>query len=354
VERPARPSLVIVVCAEANRTGPDAVVLARSVRRFGGASADAPIVAVSPRGLPPGGPVADLLRGEGVEIVEPDLNPYDGPGAGFHNKVAAMAWAEREMGADRLVFMDSDSVVLGDLGPVARVGGPVMVTPAWARGVATRGRDDAAEGIWRSALDSDDLPPVSIRTRVTDEPVRPYFNSGLIAADRRAGLFTAWEAVAHRLRARPSFLRALAREAAPPSLYFEPATFLDQIALAGAVVGSAVEVEVLDWRHNSPLHYLARGEVPGAAGVDRWLDRVVHAQHQGYLGWVGMADRLRGAGADEVVAWIADQSALLPDPGLEWPPTFIRRFDAEMDAWRRDLRRDDGTGSTLSTSRDVS
>lgn len=324
-------SAAFIICVEDNHTAMQGVLLARSLRAFGGHYSDLPLIAFSPRGRHPSPDATGCLVAAGVQLADGPVNGGAHREIGYANKVIAFDWAERHLGVDRLIFVDSDSLILND--PAELVDSrSILLTPVWAKGLGSTGPSDSADAVWKRA-GALAWPP-AMSTRVTGAQIRPYFNSGLVASDRDAGLGGLWLAALNRLAADADLIRMLSRANADALPYFTPRSFLDQLALACAVQQVGVEAVLLGSRFNSPLHYVIAGE------VDLSLDarQVVHAQHQGYPGWPQFAELARPLLGDEVARWLTVESETLPEPDLEWPPTFLQRFDFEMEAWREELR----------------
>jgi hypothetical protein len=326
----------IIVCVENNHTGPQAVLLARSLRRFGGVCSQLPTFAFSPRGLLPKRAVLRQLQQAGVELIDEPSRGVLAAGNGYVNKVIACAWAERRLGMDRLIFVDSDSVFLDDPAALLESQLGVGLTPVWAAGLGSSGRDDPADLIWTTAFGGADLPAATMETRITRQRIRPYFNSGLVVARTELGLFTNWERTFLQLAANRQLDRLLTRSTPPANPYFSPSTFIDQLALAVCVAQLGHPVALLDERYNSPLHYFdslpMNVRAKGLAGI-------VHCQHQGYLGWPGLLNALPSVAGEgrEYRRWLSAQAAILPPAQPEWPPGFLRRFEDEMRCWRHEL-----------------
>src|SRR4051812_9237480 len=110
-----QPSLTFVTCIESGFLEPMVILLAESIRTWGGALKDSPIVAYTPRiGAP-------LCRSTQQRFRELDVdhrrirghNEY--PFYNFFNKPLAVATAEEEVETDQIAWIDGDMLCVGDL-----------------------------------------------------------------------------------------------------------------------------------------------------------------------------------------------------------------------------------------------
>jgi len=89
------------------------ILFAESVREWGGALAGAAVYAFTAPEDAPSADTIERLRSLGVTDIELRLDsPYRDPPV--LNKVFVSAWAERELGHELLVFVDSDTVLLDE------------------------------------------------------------------------------------------------------------------------------------------------------------------------------------------------------------------------------------------------
>jgi hypothetical protein len=262
-----------LICVEQGRLETEAILLVESLRAWGGACADAPVYAFAPRpGFEPSPETIERLESLGATMVtEPLAGPFaENP---TYNKVTVSAWAERELDHDTLVFTDTDSVFLGD--PVLLTEGDwdAAMRPVDRRIAGSRGKGKN-EPYWQrlyKALDVKSEPYVT--TGVGQTRIRAYWNSGLIAARRSAGLFDAWEkGLVH--------LRDVGR------LSNRWPHFMDQLSWAAVTADHHDRVRILPPQYNYPLRH--RGSLePEANEYD--LDDLVHLH---YRLWFHMSDSL--------------------------------------------------------------
>jgi len=294
-------SLRVVCCVEAGRLEGEALLLCRSLRRFGGALADSPIVAYRPR---EGDPLSDETRAAlaelDVELIEEVLNVEHS----FHpiaNKLHAGAHAERSFAEDAIVVLDSDAVFLAepqllDLGE----GSDGAAAPVGKVSEGTTGPDHDNEPYWRElyALAGVDDPPW-IETALRGTRARGYWNSGLVAARRDAGLLGEWLEL---------FARLLAEGRLPPSGRIDN---LDQIALALVLSRRPRRIQTLPWSYNYRI--TRRGRYAGDAGRAELTDLVhVHYMRSFYV--EGFLERIDPPfdPDTEPYRWLAPQLPLEP------------------------------------------
>lgn len=172
-----------------------------SLRRWGGAHAEAPVYAfTSPDDAPPRATV-DRLSELGAIHVELGLedHPYRDPPV--LNKVYVSAWAERELDHETLVFSDTDTVILGEPRELAGGSWIAATKPVGSsRAGGSKGPGKRHEHYWQRLYGELGVQSEPWVTSVVDRKrIRAYWNTGLVAARREAGLFGAWERAVVRL-----------------------------------------------------------------------------------------------------------------------------------------------------------
>ena len=176
----------LCTCIEAGALEEQVMLLAESLRRFGGRYADLPLVAVRPRAGPRlAGATRRLLASLNVELVEKNLSAF--PWWAMANKPATMEHVDRTAKTPHVTWIDGDMVVLQEPGPFAPPPGIDFIARAGeAHDVASSGHDDRAE-FWQrlcARLDMrfEDFPDV---TSYPDEkPIKAYWQGGLLTARR--------------------------------------------------------------------------------------------------------------------------------------------------------------------------
>jgi hypothetical protein len=262
-----------LICVESGRLESEALLLVDSLRTWGGACAQAPVYAFAPRAEQlPGPATIERLEALGATLVtEPLVDRFhDTP---TFNKVTVAAWAERELDHEVLVFTDTDSVFLGEPTELTEGDWDAAMRPVDRRIAGSRGKGKN-EPYWRrmyEALGVQSRP--FVRTAVGQMEIRAYWNSGLIAARRGAGLFEAWE-------------QGLIRLHEADLVYKRWPHFMDQLTWAAVTADHHDRVRVLSHPYNYPLRH--RAALPAeAAELD--LAELVHLH---YRLWFHMPDSL--------------------------------------------------------------
>lgn len=248
-------------CVEANRLAPQALVLAESLRTFGGRYRDAPILAVSPRPhLALDRSARERLEALGVTYVAEPLNET-ASAYGTINRIVAGAWAERTSASPYLVVLDTDMVWVGEPS-FARAGAGVR--PVDLKGSASSGADDPLDGYWSrmgsfGGIDLERLP--RLRTTIDRAWIRASYNGGFAVVRRdlgilertrevffasRAAHLRPWAGAEHDILASTGFVGRAASEWWGSS----------QAALSVAIWSRTSDVRLYDGRYNIPLHLL--------------------------------------------------------------------------------------------------
>jgi hypothetical protein len=272
-------SLAFVACIERGELEEKALLLCRSIRRFGGAFGGAPIFTFQPRaGTTITAKTASQLDALGVRHLDEVLN-RDFAHYAIANKIFAAARAEDLAQEEVVVFVDSDSIITSEpvklaLAPhIDAAVRPVDIHrmpeepdedahPFWRtrhRRMSSSGPGDRNDVYWTRMYDLLKVLPSSaaageggrrpgegttrfepyVETTCSRQRIRAYFNSGLIAVRRSAGLFAQW---------RDDFLQLVAANHIPRELHY-----MDQLSLAATLTRIHSRVDTLDGAYNYPL-----------------------------------------------------------------------------------------------------
>jgi len=318
-------SLSFIICTECGKLEQLSILLARSIRRFGGALRDAPIISYQPR---PGPAIARATarqfdRLQVVHRAEP-LN-LDYPDYAVANKPLANARAERDVDSDCLAFLDSDQVMLGEPSRlVLSADHDVGIRPVAMKGVGSGGPDDPNDAYWTRLYDLVGATQRTYLTSVVDKQrIVSYFNSGLVTVRREAGIFTAWA---------ENFRTVMRAGLTPPPGVF----YVEQSSLAATVAAVGARVLILPESYNYPQNLRER-----IAPEDGITDarRLVTAHYHGRRSLVDLIDANRQINP-EVSRWL---SAQMDELGIR--PRTVRgrlthlRYKLRQHAGRRRRRR---------------
>ena len=189
---PDRPSVTFVCCVEAGPLERSTLVTLRSLRRFGGRWADAPVVAVTPRFGPPlekATRVAfDDLNVRHVSIRPPNRYPWHQ----FVNKPLSCVYAEQHADTDVIGWLDGDLLFLDE--PVDFALGDnvdflASPTETVSAGLSTTGPGHANDPYWLRAMREIGVDPAEVPMIAPEgdpTPVRLYYNAGLFLYRRAA------------------------------------------------------------------------------------------------------------------------------------------------------------------------
>lgn len=268
-------SVAFVMCVEAGYLEAQSVLLARSLRRWGGELADSQILAYSPRAASrvPETTAAEL-QDLGVKVIVDDLNQADADYP-FANKIHACRHAEQLVDAEVICFLDTDTVFIAEPSALRLAGGAdLAVQPVVGKGQGSKGPDDPDDAYWMTSFDLCGVEPgrfvQTMRDRIS---IRGYYNAGLVAMRRSAGLADRWATFFRQLR---------------ESNHVHPRGIenLDQHALAMVAASAEPKVEILDWPYNHALPQRGRFPEPLKSAS---LDDLVHIH---YHRWFNVPDFL--------------------------------------------------------------
>jgi hypothetical protein len=238
-------SLAFLLCVESGPLEEQSVLLARSIRRWAGGYADAPIHAYRPRVGPrlaadTYAALADLGVSLHEEILNRDHHDY------VHvNTTYVMVRAEETLEADIIVWCDSDKVFLSepsafDLRPGvdAAATGPYYQSP---HGPKSTGPDHPFDLYWRRMYELAGVEDEPFVTALADGArLRAFWNGGLIVFRRSAGLAHEWLEL---------FELLLERGHVPEQGILN----VDQLSLAAMLARRPDAVEQLDHTYNHNL-----------------------------------------------------------------------------------------------------
>ena len=251
------------MCVEPGPLELQALMFVRSLRRFGGALADSPVIMVSPRGKPFTASIKPLFEELGCSMAVEDLNT-DYPDYPLANKPFAAAWIADRV-ESRLWFLDCDTLIVRDLSPladciehdaetIAR-----CVWPGGFKGVGSHGPGDENEPFWMAAYalcGAKHEPFIDVPWG--DRKIRGYWNSGVILS-RKSHIFHEWLRCFRLLResslelAKPYYQEQLSFALAMASLGLSTTSF--------AGVNTGLErVEKLDDGELFIIHYAGPGQ----------------------------------------------------------------------------------------------
>jgi hypothetical protein len=198
----AADKITFVCCVEYGVLEEGTIRLAESLRRFGGAFAKAPLVAVTPRR---GASLADhtLQRFKELDVEYVRTAPSNRYSwMAYTNKYYALKAAEEVAASELVVWIDSDVLVVA---PPAELLLPTTVDFAACprdKNIGTASLGDETSEYWSKVcrdvgLSLDDLPWV--RTTADGELIRLYWNAGIFVYRRQSGFCDLWHELIERV-----------------------------------------------------------------------------------------------------------------------------------------------------------
>jgi hypothetical protein len=251
----ARASLIFATYAGDETQLSRALVLAESIRTFGGAFKDAPIrVYVPESALKSHDTLWRKLAALGAEVETCDA-PAGAHDFEYARKVFAAAKAEAEAkgAAPVLVWMDDDTVVLAEPRELALSRGENLAyRPVTHRNIGSL-YAEKPDAFWSRVYRVCAVPQTAIfpmKTAADGATIRPYINAGLLAVRPERGIMKKWAESFTALSSDPAIVAMCAKDK-------KEHLFLHQAALAGAVLAllGRNEMTELSDGYNYPLFF---------------------------------------------------------------------------------------------------
>lgn len=278
----ARAAEVHLVFATTPATGGDErelILLARSIRAFGGWLAGNPVWVFFPQQLPLSARTQTALQEAGVE-VRPYPSHGDALAFPFAAKVFAAGEAEalaESRGADLLVWMDPDTLLIQPpeeflLDRARQLGcRPVQLT------LISSPYDQPLDDFWAAIYRRLGVNPEAIfpvETTVDRRRIRANFNAGLLVVRPRGGLLRRWAGCFARIY---------------PDPFFEPfyelnilyKYFIHQCALAGCILAAFRQEQVQDFSPWVNYPVFKHHKMPAELRADSW-NQLVTARYDDY------------------------------------------------------------------------
>lgn len=317
-------SIAFVFCVEPGTLESQAILLAESIRRWGGRHADAPIHAFNPRGR---GPLATetlaRLAADRVTVHDEPINTEHAE-YGYGNKVHACDWAARHLDAEILAFLDTDTVVVAETTDLSLAPGiDLAVRPVVSKGEGSAGEGDPNDEYWLRSHRLCGVDEGRVVETVRDcERIRGYYNAGLVVMRRSAGVADRWL----------EFLRRFFKADHRLGAKFNN---LDQHALAMVAAGIDDRTMLLDGRHNYPIPQRARLPEPDRS---RPMSELVHLHYHRWFHARDFLSSIRPAFdlGDPRVDWLRARLPL--EPSFDEAP-FGDDLDAPETARARQVAR---------------
>lgn len=307
--RKAPVAMVFAAFAETNEQLQHTVVLAESLREFGGDQKGAPLwIFIPEHFVNSDSQILDRLAALGAEIYR-SHTPPKAQAYYFSGKVFAAAQAETMASeiAAVLVWMDEDTVILQ---PPAAFALGEGIACAYRPVMHNRSGSRAAEppnAFWSRIYELLGLRDEQLFSMVTpgdQETIRAYFNAGLLVVRPEYGVLSGWAEDFARLY-NDSILAAMCRADV------EKRIFLHQTALVGAVLNrlDRAQLQELPAVYNYPLFFHQQYQAVGEFGS---IEKIVTLRYDTYFrdpapDW---PDQLRGPA--KLIQWLVPRLGAAP------------------------------------------
>ncbi len=234
--------IAFIICTEPGRLEAQSLMLAESIRKFCGELKDTPIYSFHPR---VGEPISKQTQ-KAFEALQ--VNHQQVPiNQEFHeyylaNKPLACAYAEQNIDAEILVFLDSDKCFFSAPKEfLLPVNCNVRLRPEYGQGIGSTGFRDSQEWYWQKLYEVLGVKrEVFVETPIGKKRIRAYWNSGLVVVRRSAGIFTAWK---------ENFEKVMRLDITPPQGIY----FVEQSVLSVTLCALEENVEHLPANYSYPL-----------------------------------------------------------------------------------------------------
>ncbi|MEH2273594.1 MAG: hypothetical protein V7K40_01870 [Nostoc sp.] len=187
--------IAFIICTEPGRLEGQSLMLAESIRKFCGKLKNTPIYSFHPR---VGEPISKQTQQafEALQVthqqvpINQEFNEYY-----LANKPLVCAYAEQHIDAEILVFLDSDKCFFYEPNEfLLPVNCNIRIRPEYGQGIGSTGPRDPQEWYWQKLYEVLNVKhEVFVDTPIGNKKIRAYWNSGLVAVRRSAGIFTAWK-----------------------------------------------------------------------------------------------------------------------------------------------------------------
>jgi len=189
---------LVITFFSTHQTRIQALVMARSIREFGGSLADSPIWITTPEGNEITGAIKAELLNLGVTLISIPNEPviFQFP---YSSKPLAAAAAEElaDGKVENLVWIDCDGLIASPPSAfLLQEGKTLGYRPTDIRNIGAPWGEEPTP-FWKEIYQCFDIPPEKIfqMTSVTDNlSMHPYFNAGLLVVRPEAGILRQWKA----------------------------------------------------------------------------------------------------------------------------------------------------------------
>ena len=280
----------------------NSLLLAESIRSFGGALSHAPIWYLVPDY---GEPLSEDTKGRllalGVTLtpfeIEPEVARFP-----FTGDAEAAAFAEsRAVGrADFIAWLNPNTLVLREPGGFLLPEGKVLgYRPVHHTNVGSRFAEPL-DPFWTLIYRLCGVPEERVfpmRTHVDGEVLRPYFNAGCHATRPGRGLLRAWRDAFLKIYKEPALLELYSKNRA-----YE--VFVHQAVFTGVILAACSRDKILELpqEYNYPLHLYGEDVTEHRPSS---LEELVTIRHEGFYADPDWAEKMPAG--EPLKRWIAER-----------------------------------------------
>jgi hypothetical protein len=282
----------------------NSLLLAESIRAFGGGMANNPIRFFLPDYGKPLTEAAQERLGRLDVWVTPFKMEKERLQFFFMGQLAGLAEAEKmcEGESEVLAWMDGNTILLHEPKELLLPEGKSLgYRPVHHLLLGSR-YDQPPDAFWAEIYRTCEVPPervFAMKPVVEDLEMRPYINAGFMAVRPERGLLRAWYESFLTLSQTPTF-QAFQRE---DERYI---IFMHQAVLAGVMLRHLEREEMLDLpeSYNYPVHLF---EQDATGHRPRGVDDLVTFRHEGFYEEADWMDKIPAS--DELKQWLAEKLA---------------------------------------------
>jgi hypothetical protein len=265
----------IVFPGESSET--NAILLAESIRSFGGDLSENPINFYTPRdGMRLSEAFRERLSGLGGTLV-PFVIDDEPLGFPFMAHAFAAARAEEDANVGILAWLSPNTVVLGEPGDfLLGEGVSLGFRPVHHTLIGSR-FDEPLDSFWSLIYELCGVPEERVfpmETHVDGATLRPYFNSGILVTRPGRGLMKAWRKKYVEVYDEPALRGFYGKD----SMY---RVFVHQAVLSGVILSELGTDELLELppSYNYPLHLHGEDVTDGRPVA---MEELVTMRHEGF------------------------------------------------------------------------
>lgn len=235
--------IAFIICTEPGNLEKQSLLLVQSLREFGGALKSTPVYSFHPR-LGFNISKQTLKSFEALEVCHQHIVLNDKYAMyGVANKPLVCAYAEKNIDAEILVFLDSDQCFLSEPKKLLLPQNyDIAIRPEDLNLIGSKGKDDPNEDYWQELYEICQVKSeIFVSTTVDNQKIRAYWNSGMVAARRSKGFFTVWK---------KNFETVMDIQLQPKRGLF----FVEQSVLSATICSLTSAILTLPQEYNYPLN----------------------------------------------------------------------------------------------------